>query len=276
MIKDSSNQEINVLSMPGFLWDGLRLAVSKECRMYVIIPIIINCIVLIAGGMAVYHAITAFLQQYLDMLPQWLMFLSYIIYIILFLTIGFVFCYIFSTVATIIASPFYGLLAEKAEKVIRGAPFAGMQDDGLAAIIKDVPRIIKRELQKLGFYLPRVIGCIIISLILVVNVIAPILWFLLAAWMMCIQYVDYAYDNHKISFADMKRDLAQQRLASFVFGAVISFCMTVPVLNILIPPAAVCAGTKYYVEIEKRYTLDVSIRDNFNSTTTTIPNNKFN
>ena len=93
------------------------------------------------------------------------------------------------------------------------------------------------------------------------NVIAPIAWFLLAAWMMCIQYVDYPYDNHKISFADMKKDLKQQRLASFAMGAVISLAMTVPILNLVIPPAAVCAGTKYFVEIQKRYDLNTALNN---------------
>lgn len=256
---NNAPQEISVFHMVSYLGTGLKLALSKECRLFVIIPIIINFFVLALGGYAVFYGISAFLQHYLDMLPEWLTFLSYIIWFFLVLTIGFVFCYIFSTVATIIASPFYGILAEKAEGLIRGAPFAAGADDSLAAILKDVPRIIKRELQKMAYYLPRVLGCLIISFIPVVNVIAPLLWFLLAAWMMCIQYVDYPYDNHKISFADMKKDLKQQRLASFAMGAVISLAMTVPILNLVIPPAAVCAGTKYYVELQKRYTLDTAL-----------------
>ena len=165
-----------------------------------------------------------------------------------------------STIATIIASPFYGLLAEKAEGLIRGNSVALDNGDSLADIVKDVPRIIKRELQKMGFYLPRVLVCLIISFIPVVNIVAPICWFLLAAWMMSVQYVDYAYDNHKISFAQMRHDLSQQRLATFSMGAIISLAMTIPLLNLLIPPAAVCAGTKYYVEMEKRYTLDGALR----------------
>ncbi len=254
-------QEISVFHMVGYLGTGLKLALSKECRLFVIIPIIINFVVLALGGYLVFQTISTFLQQYLDMLPEWLTFLSYILWLFLVLTIGFVFCYIFSTIATIIASPFYGLLAEKAEGVLRGAPFAAGSDDGIGAIVKDIPRILKRELQKMMYYIPRVIICLIITLTPGVNVIAPIAWFLLAAWMMCIQYVDYPYDNHKISFADMKKDLKQQRLASFAMGAVISLAMTVPILNLVIPPAAVCAGTKYFVEIQKRYDLNTALNN---------------
>lgn len=260
MIKDSTNQELSVFAAIGYLGTGLKLALSPQCRLFVIIPIIINIIVLATGGYFVFTSIKGFLSGYLDVLPQWLSFLSYILWFILFCTVGFVFCYIFSTVATIIASPFYGILAEKAEAQVRGAPFAQTSDDGLADIIKDVPRILKRELQKMGFYLPRVLLCLVITIIPVVNIIAPVCWFLLAAWMMSVQYCDYPYDNHKISFAEMRHDLSLHRMCTFSFGAVIAFAMTIPVLNLLVPPAAVCAGTKYYVEMRKRYTLDGALR----------------
>ena len=59
----------------------------------------------------------------------------------------------------------------------------------------------------------------------------------------------------------MKKDLKQQRLASFAMGAVISLAMTVPILNLVIPPAAVCAGTKYFVEIQKRYDLNTALNN---------------
>lgn len=262
MIKDSTNQELSVFEAIGFLGTGLKLALSPQCRLFVIIPIIINIIVLTAGGYFVFTSIKGFLSDYLNVLPEWLSFLSYILWFILLCTVGFVFCYIFSTVATIIASPFYGILAEKAEGLIRGAPFAAGSDDSIAAIIKDVPRIIKRELQKMGFYLPRVLLCLIITVIPVVNVVAPLCWFLLAAWMMSVQYCDYAYDNHKIAFAEMRHDLGLHRLCTFGFGAVIAFAMTIPLLNLLIPPAAVCAGTKYYVAMRERYTLDGALRLN--------------
>lgn len=252
------SQEISLTQTISYLGDGLHIALSKECRVFVIIPIMINLVVLSLGGYLVVQGIMFFLEEYLDKLPEWLSFLKYILSWIISLTVGFVFCYLFSTIATIIASPFYGLLAERAEGVIRGAPFASTSDASFQEIMKDVPRIVWRELQKLGYYLPRLFGCMIISIIPVVNLIAPLLWFLLAAWMMCIQYVDYAYDNHKISFKDMKKDLKQQSMASVGIGAAISLAMTIPLLNLVIPPAAVCAGTKYYVEIQKRYTLNTA------------------
>ena len=101
------------------------------------------------------------------------------------------------------------------------------------------------------FFLPLAVLCLIVSFIPGINLIAPVLWFGLTAWMGCLQYCDYAYDNHKIPFNSMQRDLKNNPLATLSFGTVIALSLSVPILNILIPPAAVCAGTKYYLEIQK-------------------------
>ena len=61
-------QEISVFHMVGYLGTGLKLALSKECRLFVIIPIIINFVVLAFGGYLVFQTISTFLQQYLDSL----------------------------------------------------------------------------------------------------------------------------------------------------------------------------------------------------------------
>ena len=72
------------------------------------------------------------------------------------------------------------------------------------------------------------------------------------------KYTDYAYDNHKISFSDMQRDLKSNKLSTFTMGAFIAFALCVPLLNLIIPPAAVCAGTKYYLSLQKTTKLEFS------------------
>ena len=124
---------------------------------------------------------------------------------------------------------------------------------GVVDIIKDIPRILLRECKKQMFFLPLAFICLMITIIPFLNFLSPFLWFALTSWMGCLQYVDYAYDNHKITFTMMQKDLRNNMLPTFTIGASIAVCLCVPVLNILIPPAAVCAGTKYFVELQKRY-----------------------
>ncbi len=241
--------EISLLQTAGLLFAGLKLALSKPCRLYVIIPICVNLIIFSVLTWLSVNYLTELITSLTGPLPG---FLEAIISTILYFTLIVAGCFLFSTVATIIASPFYGLLAEKVELLETGRR---PNDDTLFDVIKQTPRIIAREIHKQMFFLPRAFICLIVLCIPVVNVIAPLLWFLLTAWMGCLQYTDYAYDNNKISFKDMRRELNRHRLPSFILGAVITFLLTIPILNLLVPPAAVCAGTKYYLRLQQAYTL---------------------
>ena len=58
--------------------------------------------------------------------------------------------------------------------------------------------------------------------------------------MMAIQYCDYPFDNHKISFGIMKNALGERRSQSLTFGALITLCTALPIVNLVIIPVAVC------------------------------------
>ena len=60
--------------------------------------------------------------------------------------------YLFTAVAILIASPFNGLLAEKAEEIITGQEVQGPETIAQAFMI--FPRAIGRELVKFAYYLP--------------------------------------------------------------------------------------------------------------------------
>ena len=247
-MSDIALKEISLTQVCNMLYDGLIMSFSKECRLFTIIPILINMVILFAGSYFIYHLINDAIIAMVGYLPDFLSFLASLLSYVLALIIiasGF---YFFSTFATIIASPFYGLLAERVESIEKGLPITS---SSFYDLIKDVPRIFLREIQKLAYYVPRLLLCLIVMLIPVVNLISPILWILLASWMISIQFCDYAYDNHKTSFAFMKQDLKANRLSTFIFGFIISFCITIPIFNLFVPAGAVCAGTKYYIAIQK-------------------------
>ncbi|NLK84455.1 MAG: sulfate transporter CysZ [Aeromonadales bacterium] len=245
-------EKISLSKALTYLKDGISIALSKECRAYLVVPVIINILILSLFGYGLFSYINKLIFDIFQAVPEFLTFLAYVISGIVMLMIIFVGCYFFSTIATIIASPFYGLLSDKVEMKLNNSHG---DDMSIIDIIKDIPRILKRELRKQLFFLPLALICLIISFIPVVNLISPILWFLLTSWMGCLQYCDYAYDNHKVAFNDMHKDLKDNKLPTFIIGATIAIGLSIPILNIIIPPAAVCAGTKYYVEIQKHFRL---------------------
>lgn len=244
----SSLGKIGLFEILTIFKDGIKIGLSKECRLFIIVPIIINFIVLSFGAFFAYRAITGYLDSLVAMLPDWAQFVSYILAFMVFLSISLAFCFVFSLAASIIASPFYSFLAEKVELKLYGTKG---NDDGVADIIKDVPRIIKRELRKQLFYLPRAALCLILLFIPVVNILFTPVWFLLSSYMAALQFSDYAFDNHKVNFPLMRKALGSSVPTTFLFGMAVAFLLTIPILNLIIPPCAVCAGTIYYVRLRQ-------------------------
>jgi len=176
-------------------------------------------------------------------LPSWLDWLSVILWPFAVLTVLIIFSFLFSTVANWLAAPFNGLLSEKMEAILRGqaAPEGEMFD-----IVKDIPRTLSREWQKLSYYVPRAIGFFI--LLWVLPIFGQILWFLFIAWMMAIQYKDYPFDNHKIPFSEMKIILKDNKSMSYSFGITVAVFSMIPIVNLIVMPVAICGATALWVD----------------------------
>ena len=151
----------------------------------------------------------------------------------------------FTMLANILAAPFNGFLAEEVEVVVRGEDAAPASS--WAELSAMLPRTIGRELRKLAYFAPRALALLVLSFIPVMNLAAAPLWLLFGVWMMAVQYIDYPADNTKLSWTDMKGWVRQRRWQSLSFGAVTYAALLVPVLNLLIMPAAVAGATLVWV-----------------------------
>jgi len=241
------------LSGIGYLLKGAKLLSHPKLRVFVIIPLLINIVIFASAFSFLFFGITGWIESYMDQVPSFLSWLTYILWPIIIVSILFSFSFIFSTVANLIAAPFNGLLAEKTENLLTNS---SINDDSFADLFKDLPRIFKRECQKWLYFIPRIIGCLLLFLIPVIGqTIAPIIWFIFAGWMMAIQYADYPFDNHKVSFAKMKQVLATKLGKNITFGMIVSFCTSIPVINFIIMPIAVCGATAAWVDIYKAQAL---------------------
>ncbi len=238
------------LSGVGYLLKGTRLLCHPKLRVFVIFPLLVNILIFAGAFWYLFSSITTWIDSYISGLPDFLSWLSYLFWPFLILSILFVFSFLFSTVANLIAAPFNGLLAEKTEKLLTNNSING---DGFADLIKDLPRIFKRELQKLAYFLPRMLFCGLLFFIPAFGqIVAPFVWFVFAGWMMAIQYADFPFDNHKVSFKDMKTALGKRLTKNLTFGMLISFFTTLPIINFFIMPIAVCGATASWVDIYKQ------------------------
>ncbi|ELI5736909.1 sulfate transporter CysZ [Vibrio fluvialis] len=229
----------------GYFFYGFDIAVSPGIRRFVLMPLLTN--ILLVGG-ALYYLFShldSWINDWMGQIPDWLSWLSYILWPLLVITILATFSYVFSTLANFIAAPFNGLLAEKVEEKLTGKK---VNDDGVLAVVKDVPRIMAREWRKLVYVLPKAIGLFILLLIPALGqTLGPILWFIFTAWMLAIQYCDYPFDNHKVTFNDMRNSLKQKQGKAYTFGMLVSVLTTIPVVNLFVMPVAVCGATAMWV-----------------------------
>ncbi len=234
----------NVAHGAGYLVRGAKMLKHPALRLFVFIPLLVNIVIF---GSLIWYGLSyldALMADWLGKIPEWLNFIEWIIWPLIGLTVSLVTGYLFTAVALVIASPFNALLAEKAEELVTGKPVDSLE--GLGAALAAMPRGILRELSKLLYYLPMALFVFLVSF--VISPLAPLLWFLLGAWMMSIQFVDYPMDNHQLSFADVKEAVRSRRLSSMGFGGLVALCTGIPIINFFVVPAAVVGATLLWCE----------------------------
>ncbi|WP_419535130.1 sulfate transporter CysZ [Endozoicomonas sp.] len=233
------------LSGPGYFIQGLKMIALPQLRWFVLIPLVIN--ILVFGGIIYWASghFSLWMGQLTGWMPEWLAFLEYLLWPLFFLALAAVMFFTFTIIGNFIAAPFNALLAEKVQRM-EGAELPDLK---LSDWLTIVPRSIGRELRKLLYYLPRAIVLLLLSF---VPVLGFVLWFLFNGWMMAIQYCDYAADNRGVSFSEMLLRLKPQLSKSWPFGAVVNIAMLVPLVNLLIIPAAVVGASLLWErEMEK-------------------------
>jgi CysZ protein len=232
-----------------YFLQGFSLIQTKGLKRFVFIPLMVNLLLFSVALYFLFGQIADSIVWIVNLIPDWPWLswlkqgLSYVIWPIAVVTVLLVFALVFGTLANWIAAPFNGLLAEKVELHLTGQRLG---DSGLVDIIKDIPRTFGREFSKFSYYIPRAIGFLLLFFIL--PVFGQILWFLFSAWMMAVQYCDYPFDNHKISFKQMRSTLQTSRRNCFSFGLTVSVFSMIPIVNFLVMPVAVCGATAMWVD----------------------------
>ena len=236
----------NVSHGAQYLIRGSKMLGHRSLRLFVIVPLLINIIIFASLIGVTITYMNDLLSGWLDALPEWLDFIQWLLWPLIVITLSLITGYAFTAIALLIASPFNALLAEKAEELITGRPVDALE--GLGAALMAVPRGIAREIMKLLYYIPLFILVLILSFIPPINAVAPLLWFVLGAWMMSLQFLDYPMDNHQLSFADVKEAARCVRMTSMGFGGSVALCASIPVVNFIVIPSAVVGATLLWCE----------------------------
>lgn len=222
---------------------GFGLLFKFKLKRYLLLPLLINIIIfglLFIAGIYLMLDLTAGASHWL---PSWLTWLSWLAWPLFIISFGAFFIYGFTYLANLIAAPFNGLLAEKIYAQLTGNLPAAEASELSWRMIK---RLVKRQAKVLLYYLPRVLLCWLLFIIPIINIIAALLLFVFHARTIALQYFDYPIDLSGQDFLATRQYLKQERMPTHGFGAVVLICSYVPILNLVIMPAAVCGATWYF------------------------------
>lgn len=223
-----------------FLFKGLNLLGSPELRKFIIIPMLINVVLYSAALTLGYFYISDLIDQFI---PGWLSWLSWILWPLFFISFFIVGFFTFTLLANILAAPFYGKLSAKTLAMVKGQVSETAE--------QPVAKVLIAESKRMGYLLSRALPLLILSIIPGINVVAPFLWALFGAWGMALEYLAYPLENQGVLFSEQKELVKSVRLGALSFGGLAVLGLTIPVLNIIVAPAAVIGATLYFNEIER-------------------------
>ncbi len=230
-----------------YLLSGFKLILKPGIRLYVLAPLLINSLLfagaIIYGATSLNSLIEGLLTrwEWLEWF-EWLKILLWPLFVIVALAIVF-FC--FSILANLIGAPFNGFLAAAVERTLTGED---IKSDNNQSLIQTIIDSIKSESHKLLYFVIRAIPLLIIFIIPMLNVAAPLIWFLFTSWMLAIEYGDYPMGNHDILFKEQRDKLASNRQLAFGFGSGVMLLTMIPVINFIAMPVAVAGATRMVVE----------------------------
>jgi len=232
----------------GYLLHGAVLLPRKGVRIHLIVPLLINIVLFVAGSWLLFSQLSGFVDSYTSGLSDWewlagLMFLIKVVIFTAAMTVVFIGV---SMIALLVAAPFNAVLAKSVEKHLLGE-FVN-ENELSRSIMAQIPHLLMEEVRKLIYFIIRAIPLLILFVIPVVNIAAPALWLLFGAWMLAITYTAYPLENHEIPFKNQHAIVKQSRWATFGFGVAVLLVTMIPVVNLVVMPAAVAGATVLYTK----------------------------
>ena len=228
----------------GYFARGFGLITRPGLRRFVVIPLLVNIIVFLALG---YSGVQAFDWLLAQLMPTgdawWIELLRSVLWVLFAAAAVIVLLFTFSIVANLIAAPFNGVLSARVEQQLRGsAPDSGrgLMGEAFAAITS--------ELRKFLYFLLLVALGVVVTIIPVLNLVSPAVWILITIWMLGLEYIAYPMENRGIEFRQVREMARANRASAMGFGVAVMLVMMIPVLNLVVMPAAVAGATAMWVE----------------------------
>ena len=226
---------------------GFRLIGRRGLRRFFLIPLLINIVVfaaLIWLAAAHYATLTEWLVPTQD--AWWAVIARKFLWLLFALAAGVVLFFSFSVIANLIAAPFNGYLAQRVERLLGNGPPPRAESQAAPAI--SAWASFANELIKLIYFVAVLAITLLLTLIPVINLIAPLVWVVAGCWMLALEYLAYPMENHAMSFAQVRHAACQRRVLTLSFGAGVMAAMLIPGVNLAVMPASAAGATAMWID----------------------------
>lgn len=232
---------------------------NPQLWQYIAIPILINLVLagflysaLLFFGWQVVDEVradlSAWLQQIIVTLPQWLSFLQYIligiIYLIKFVLILILFIatgFVLMQFGVLLGAPWYGQLSEQLEKLR-----TGKLEIVEVNIFQDLGRALLFEFKKLGLIVLVGIPLSILNFFPGVGtLISTIGSVTLTGLIVCLDFFDSPLERRRLKFRQKLGVVGRSLPASASFGLVCLGLISIPLVNLFTIPICVASGTLF-------------------------------
>ncbi len=231
-------------------FSGFGLLFRPGIKRFVIIPFIINITLFTLATKLLSSQLSVWVDK---LLPSWLSWLEWLIWPLFAIAMLLIVFYTFTVIANLLAAPFNSLLSAKIEAMLTDKQPEDINSD---KFIKLIYRTIKSELQKILYAMKWFIPLLIITLIPVVNIVAPFLWILFAAWFFSLEYCDYPLANRGCFFDEVKAYNKKNRMRTLGLGTGVFIMTSIPIVNFFAMPIAVAGATKLTTKLNQQHTTD--------------------
>lgn len=236
---------------PHYLVRGFQLIREPRLRPYVLAPLLINIVLIVALVSLIGWQLNTWLDVWLAGLPDWLAWLESVLWWLGLIGAALLFCYLFTFLANLVASPFNGVLSARVEELlVDGQPDSDMN------LLQEMGDAVTGEIRLMRFMLGRSCLLAVVSLVLlfmpVINALIPILWFVFGAFMLAFEYLDAPMGNRGLTFQAKLDHVRSRRWRHIGFGSVVTLLTAIPLINLIIMPAAVAGATALYIDTTSR------------------------
>ncbi|MDH5765021.1 MAG: sulfate transporter CysZ [Gammaproteobacteria bacterium] len=240
--------------LSGFLFSlkGLKIINQRGIRHFVMIPLMINISLFSMGIAVLIMMFSQWMESLMPDFPDWLSWLEdsirWLLWPLFTFMIFFIAFYSFTFIANLIAAPFNSLLSEKVEASLGKDPDKHIPTFPPWVTIK---KSVGSEIGKLLYLVKWSLLILVLSFIPILNITAPVLWFVFGAWMLALEYLDYPMNNHGHYFKEINQHATKQKTSSLGLGTGILLLTSIPVVNFFAMPASVAGATALWVKREQ-------------------------